>query len=381
MVHGARGAAAPERGVGAMSPWIKRVDLLVGLTVLGWVLMTWFILVGLDTALQFMRQIRFVGQNGFTVSNAAFYVFVTVPRRMYEMYGSAALIGGLLGLGGLASTGELTALRAAGMSRLRIAVSAVGVVAVLIVGVVIMGETIGPWGDQQDQAIQVRLRTGSMDVGQSGLWARDGDRVINAKQSILHDNDGHAWVQLIDVNVFTLAPDGELRRFDHADNAQHIGNQWILGHVRSSVIDDDGVHSTTRANERWVSQLDPDVLEKSMIQPQYLSMRDQLRNIQYLERNHENSTAYASPFWGRVMYPLNVLVLMLSAMPFAFGTLRSGGAGRRIFLGILLALTWYFGQKAIVTFGVVYGLSPMLANLFPATLTSVLAWCYFRQLA
>ncbi|MFC3654078.1 LPS export ABC transporter permease LptG [Dyella humi] len=364
-----------------MSPWIKRVDLLVGLTVLGWVLMTWFILVGLDTALQFMRQIRFVGQNGFTVSNAAFYVFVTVPRRMYEMYGSAALIGGLLGLGGLASTGELTALRAAGMSRLRIAVSAVGVVAVLIVGVVIMGETIGPWGDQQDQAIQMRLRTGSMDVGQNGLWARDGDRIINAKQSILHDNDGHAWVQLIDVNVFTLAPDGELSRFDHADNAQHIGSQWILGHVRSSVIDDDGVHSTTRAHERWASQLDPDVLEKSMIQPQYLSMRDQLRNIHYLERNHENSTAYASPFWGRVMYPLNVLVLMLSAMPFAFGTLRSGGAGRRIFLGILLALTWYFGQKAIVTFGVVYGLSPMLANLFPATLTSVLAWGYFRQLA
>ncbi len=361
--------------------WIKRVDLLVGLTVLGWVLIAWFILVGLDTVLQFLRQLRFVGQNGFSVSNAAYYVSVTIPRRMYEMYGSAALIGSLLGLGGLASTGELTALRAAGLSRLRIAISATGVVAVLIVGVVIIGETIGPWGDQQDQAMQLRLRTGAMGGGQSGLWARDGDRIINARRSILRGNDGHVRVQLLDVNVFTLTPDGELSRFDHADTAQHIGNQWILGQVRSSVIDDSGVHSTTHASERWQSQLDPNVLEKSMIQPQYLSTRDQLRNIRYLERNHENPVAYTTPFWGHVLYPLNILVLTLSAMPFAFGTLRSGGAGRRVFLGLLLALIWYFGQQVIVNFGVVYGAPPLLANLLPATLTIMLAWLYFRQLA
>ena len=61
---------------------------------------------------------------------------VTTPRRLYEMFGNAALIGGLLGLGGLAATGELTALRATGMSKLRIATSAVGIVAVLMVGVV-----------------------------------------------------------------------------------------------------------------------------------------------------------------------------------------------------------------------------------------------------
>ncbi|RDI97808.1 LPS export ABC transporter permease LptG [Dyella solisilvae] len=360
--------------------WIKRVDLLVGLTVLGWVLIAWFILVGLDSVLQFLRQLRFVGQNGFTVSNAAYYVSVTIPRRMYEMYGSAALIGSLLGLGGLASTGELTALRAAGLSPLRIAISATWVVTVLMVGVVIIGETIGPWGDQQDRAMQLRLRTGAIGLGQSGLWARDGDRIINAARTVLRGIDGHARVQLLDVKVFTMTTDGELSRFDHADTAEHVGNLWILGQVRSSFIDKDGVHSTLRANDRWQSQLDPNVLEKSMIQPQYLSTRDQLRNIRYLERNHENPVAYTTPFWGRILYPLNTLVLMLSAIPFAFGALRSGGAGRRVFMGMLLALIWHFGQQVIVNFGVVYGAPPLLANLLPAILTILLALLYFRQL-
>lgn len=360
---------------------IKRVDVLVGVTVIGWVLVAWFTLVGLNAVLQFLRQLRFVGHNGFTVTNAAFYVIVTIPRRMYEMYSAAALIGGLLGLGGLAATGELTALRAAGMSRLRIATSALGVVAVLVVGVVIMGETIGPWGDQVDQAMQVRLRSGTMETSQSGLWARDGDRVINAAHSVLRTIDGRVQVQLLDVRVFTLTPDGQLRRFDHAQTAEHVGGQWVLDNVRSSVLTDSGVHSSTSASVSWPLRLDSHVLEMSMIQPQYLSMRDQLRNIRYLQRNHESTVAYASPFWGRVFYPLNVLVLMLSAMPFAFGSLRSGGAGKRIFIGIVLALAWYFGQQVVVSFGVVAGLPPSIANLLPAVLTGSLAWFFFRRLA
>ena len=188
---------------------------------------------------------------------------------MYEMFSFAALIGGLLGLGGLASTGELTALRAAGMSRLRIAVSAVGIVAVLVVGVVIMGETVGPWGDQQAQALELRLRSnGNMGLTSSGLWARDGDRIINAKNSTLRTSGDHSYVQLIDVRVFTLTADGQqLSRFDEANTAEQVGKEWVLDHVRTSTVDDSGVHSQTSNSERWDSKLDPEVLQQSLVQP------------------------------------------------------------------------------------------------------------------
>ena len=65
------------------------------------------------------------------------------------------------------------------------------------------------------------------------------------------------------------------------------------------------------------------VLAQSVVQPQYLSMRDLRRNMHYLESNGESPGSYAVAFWGRALYPLNVLVLVLCAMPFAFGTLRS----------------------------------------------------------
>ncbi|MEO8780003.1 MAG: LPS export ABC transporter permease LptG [Rhodanobacter sp.] len=359
---------------------IKRVDRLVTISVLGSLLTVWLVLTGFDAVTQFLRQLGSVGRHGYTVTDAVVYVLVTFPRRAYEMFGNAALIGGLLGLGGLAGSGELTALRAAGMSRLRIAASAAGVVAVLVVGVVILGETAAPWGDQQAQSMQLRMHAGNLGIGSaSGLWARDGNSIINARGTTLRQHDGVSEVQLSDVRVFTFKPDGQLARFQWAKSATHDGHQWNLHEVRNTVLDAQGTHSTAVPDQAWQSSLNPQVLAQSVVQPQYLSMRDLRRNMQYLESNGESPGSYAVAFWGRALYPLNVLVLVLCAMPFAFGTLRSGGMGKRLFIGMLLAIGWYFLQQAMVNFGTVYGLPPLLANLLPAVLLACLAWVYFRR--
>ena len=63
----------------------------------------------------------------------------------------------------------------------------------------------------------------------------------------------------------------------------------------------------------------------------------------------------------------------------AFGTLRSGGLAKRLFIGMVLALCFYFAQRAIVNMGAVYGVHPAVANLIPPTLLAVLAFAYFRR--
>ncbi|TAL73552.1 MAG: LPS export ABC transporter permease LptG [Rhodanobacter sp.] len=360
---------------------VKRVDRLVALSVLGSLIGVWLVLTGFDAVTQFLRQLGHVGKHGFTLGNAAVYVLVTTPRRAYEMFIFAAVIGGLMGLGGLAATSELTALRAAGMSRLRIAASATGVIAVLVLGVAILGETAAPWGDQLAQSMQLRIKSGNIGTTGSGLWARDGERIINARSSLVREVGHGSVVQLADVRVFTLTPDGQLSRFEWAKTADHDGHQWTLHDARMSTLDASGVHTTQVAAESWPSSLNPQVLAQSVILPQYLSMRGLRRNMRYLKRNGESPGVYAVAFWGRALYPLNALVLVLCAMPFAFGTMRSGGLGKRIFVGMLLAIGWYFLQKAMVNFGTVYGLSPLFANLLPALLLITVAWLGFRKRA
>ena len=358
---------------------VKRADRLIWMSVIGTLLLVWLVLAGFDSLTQFVRQLGNIGKNGFTLYDAISYIALTVPRRLYQMFSNAALIGGLMGLGGLAASGELTALRAAGMSKLRIATSAAAVIAILTAGVVIMGETAAPYGDQRAQQIQVRMRSSNLGATASGLWARDGARFINAKSAIATQDNGRDTVKLVNVRVFTFTDDGQVTQFDHADSAMHDGNQWVMQNVRTTRLDDTGTHTTSVPSANWQSHLNPRVLEQSVIHAEYLSMKDLRRNMRYLEANGQNPGVYAVAFWGRVLFRFNVLILVLCAMPFAFGSLRSGGLGKRLFIGIILAIGWYFLQGAMVNFGTVYGMPPLLANLLPPTLLVIGATLYFRR--
>ena len=181
------------------------------------------------------------------------------------------------------------------------------------------------------------------------------------------------------MRVFTFADDGRLSRFEWAKTAEHAGHDWVLHNVRSTTFGATRASTRDIASRTWPSSLDPQVLAQSVVRPAYLSMRDLRRNIRYLESNNESPGSYAVAFWGRALYPLNVLVLVLCTMPFAFGALRSGGADKRMFVGLLLALGWYFLQQAVVNFCTVYGMPPLLANVLPATILVLAAWLYFRK--
>jgi lipopolysaccharide export system permease protein len=361
-------------------PTIKRVDRLIAASVIGMLLIVWVVLVGFDTLSQFLRQLGDVGKDGYTLLDAVIYIAWTIPRRVYEWFANAALIGGLLGLGGLATSGEMTALRAAGMSKLRIIGSVVVLLAILIALVMLIGETIGPYGARQAQALQLRVHSKNLGTTtRSGLWARDGEDIINAKAVLAEQDHGQTRVRLADVRVFTLDPGGQLTQFMRAQGAVHRNGQWTLDKVRVNRIDASGITSATHAHQAWPTHLDASVLKQSVVHPQYLSMRDLRRNMRYLERNHQDPTSYAKAFWAHALYPVNVLVLVLCALPFAFGALRSGGLGKRIFIGVVVSLAWYFMQQGLTSVGIVYGLPAWLADLLPAIVLVILAAVYFRR--
>jgi len=300
-----------------------------------------------------------------------------VPRRFYEMFGYAALIGALLGLGGLAGSGELTALRAAGLSKLRICASVAFGLAALTAAVVLVGETIGPYGERKAQALQLAAKSRDVALARGGvLWARDGETVIGARQGRARSS---GEVDLDGVRVFEFDADGRLAALSVAASAAHVEGEWTLKGVRRTEFGDGSATSTTSPERQWSSSLDPSLLANSIVKPQYMTLRDIGRNIEVLDRNRQDASSYRQAYWARVFYPVNVLVLAFCAVPFAFGALRSGGLSKRLFIGIVLALGFYLLQRAIVSMGAVYGFHPALANLAPPLVLLGIAFAYFRR--
>jgi lipopolysaccharide export system permease protein len=357
----------------------KKVDKLVALAVLGAVLLAWGFLVGLDAFKTFLVEINDIGGD-YTLTKAVVYTLLTVPRRAYQWFGYAALIGGLLGMGLLAASGELTALRAAGLSKLRICLSVILSLLVLTAGVTLMGETVAPRGEQKAEALALTAKARDVTIGKGGaLWARDGETIINAKHGRSHATAQGTAVELSDVRVFEFTERGQLQALSLARSATHVNGAWTLHDVRRTEFSGTSAHTTQQAQAQWQSALDPDVLAKSMIHPEYLSLRDLSRNIGYMQRNHQDATTYRRAYWDRVYYPLNVLVLAFCAVPFAFGALRTGGLGKRLFIGMALAITYYLFQSAVVSTGVVYNLNLAVAGALPSLLLALAAFAYFRR--
>jgi lipopolysaccharide export system permease protein len=354
----------------------KRVDRLVAMAVLTAVGLAWAVIVTLDAFRIFIIELNDVGQGTYTLTKAVTYVLLTVPRRVYEMFGYAGLIGGLMGLGGLANSGELTALRAAGLSKLRICASVALALAILTAGVAVLGETLGPYGERKAQALSLVAKSKDIALAKGGsLWARDGEAVVGVRRARTHNGQ----VELGGLRVFEFDDSGRLKGFSLADNAVHEQGDWMVHNLRHTVFGAENTTSTVTPQTIWHSGLDPRMLALGIIATQYMPLRDLDRNIQYLDRNHQDASSYRNAYWARVFYPFNVLVLVFCAVPFAFGTLRSGGLSKRLFIGIVVALGFQLLQSAIVNFGAINGIHPALANMFPPLILIGAALLYFRR--
>ena len=83
-----------------MKPFPKIHDLYVGRVVLGTVLLTWGVLVGLDALISgLLVELSDVGTGRYDFLAAATHVAYSLPRRMYMLFPYAAVIRAMTGLG------------------------------------------------------------------------------------------------------------------------------------------------------------------------------------------------------------------------------------------------------------------------------------------
>lgn len=355
-------------------------DLYIGRVVLATVLLTWAVLVGLDMVMALSNEVGDIGKGNYTFGHAIAWLLYTVPRRAYTMFPTAAVIGSLMGLGQLAASSELTALRALGLSRRRLSISVAAALALLTGLMVLSGETLGPWGQRQADVLKNSARSGDVAVDRySGLWAREGNTFMYAQGGEEMEDKGRTWLQLRDVRLYELAADGRLASIAHAATAEHQEGFWLLKNVRRTTFHERSVSQVVSLGERWESKLDAAVLSSGLTKARNMPTRELSQNIDYRKRNGLDAREYEDLYWSRWFFPLNVLALCLAAIPFAFGSLRSGGMGKRLFLGIVFAVSFWALQLQFVRLASAFHLDFRLAYAMPPILLLAVSALMFRR--
>lgn len=357
---------------------VKRIDLYIGLSVISGVLVVLF---GLTLLMMMFNLLNLLGSEGNkSLGDVFWFVLLTAPRSTYIVFPVSALLGALIGLGGLAAANELVAFRTSGASRLRIAASALGATLLLTVPLVAIGEWVVPAAEEQARAFQhTRIKGQVMFGGPRGIWMRDGSDFVNIQQPLLTADRGQHNVELRNLVLYAFGPDNRLSRMTTARRATHDGERWQLERVREVAISDAGVERSWTRQMEWETTVKPELLDSAVTRPRYMSMAGLLDQIEYLGANGLDDRIYRSAFWAKVVYPLTALALVLAGMPFVFGSARHQSMGVRLFIGMSLGGVFMIVSRAVQNMGDAYLLPVILTTAGPELLLAlVVVWLLRR---
>ncbi len=360
---------------------IRVADRHLALAALSGILLALTALLGMDAVFALIAELADLGKGEYSVGHAFYYVFLTLPRRAINLFPTAAVVGTLLGVGGLAASGELIAYRTAGLSRLRIAMAVVVAGCALMVPIVVLSEVVAPVGERLAHSMRVAAQSDGVAVASgAGIWIRDGDSIVHARRPLASSDGPGGPVRLADVDVFRF-DQGQLVEAAHAEAGSYDAGVWTMDQVRRSNLGDDRVITEFSERESWKSLLDPALLEAAVARPQSLSTRELKAYVDYMESNGLEAQAYESALWSKLTYPVTTLVIMFAGMPFVFYGLRAGGFGSRLFVGMLLGVGFYYFNRSAGSVGEVYGLSPLLVSITPSVVfAAVTTWLLRRGL-
>lgn len=364
-----------------MMPFPKIHDLYIGRVVLVYVLAAWFVVVGMDFMIGgVLTEMGNVGKGAFTAMDAVIVSLYTLPYRLYFHFPTAAVIGSLLALGQLAATSELTVMRALGLSRRRISLAVAMVVGLMTLVMMINVETVSPWAQDRAAAYRTARKTNDTIMLQfKGVWAREGDTFISATEGQNHDQGKDRWLELRGMRLYEFESNGRLKSIAYVQSGEHRPGGWVLKGVDRMTFSDDAVQKTHADQEQWQSTLDDTALASTVSRPRYMSTSDLKQALEYRERNQLDPGEVEEHYWSHWFYPLNVLALCLAAIPFAFGTLRSGGLGKRLFLGIVFAIGFMMLQTQMARLAGAFKLDFRIAYLIPVVVMLGISWLLFRR--
>ncbi len=298
-------------------------------------------------------------QGDYQTPQAILYAALRLPNLAFEMLPVAALIGSLLGLGAIAGNSEITVMRSSGLSTARLAgmVAVSGFVLLVVTGLV--GEFIGPPLDYyaRDMRMEARYQKEG-DLGNSA-WVKDGP-------VYLHLERVNAEFEFGSIYLFRFDDDNKLASIAQAENSGiDDDDNWILENLRETRFQDDGVRVMQSSVAVESFEVNSELLGNSLVKPLSLSARGLLLYIDYLKRNNLDASQYESEIWYRASRTLTVLVMPILSLAFVFGSLRSGGTGSRLVIGVVIGLAYYLASETLANSGQVFNLNPAVVNWMP----------------
>ncbi|MCU7939885.1 MAG: LPS export ABC transporter permease LptG [gamma proteobacterium symbiont of Bathyaustriella thionipta] len=317
---------------------------------------------------------KYIGKGTFEMNDAFYYTLFTLPRRMYQLFPFSVLLGAMMGLGALNSKNELIAIRAAGVSIIKIIFSVMKAAFILAVFMFLVGEFILPITEKiAENHWSTKVHGTTHTVSADAIWVRDKNTFTKI-HAITSDKT------LGNVSIFSFSDDKSLKVSTQAASAYYDGNDWILNDIQQTFISEDKVVVNKIDKARWPTLLDLELVDVIISKLEYLSASGLYRYSTYLDVNNLDSTQYWLAFWDKMVQPFSIAAMLLLSVPFVFSSTRTSNAGSRLMIGVIIGVIFTIANKITAQFGLVYDLSPFFSASFVTISIVIIASLLIRRM-
>lgn len=334
--------------------------------------------------LDMMSEIKSVGQGGYRIEHAFMYVSLGLPNYGYQIMPIAALIGTIYVMAQLAARSEFTVMRASSLSMSGVIRMLLPIAIVFAVLTFVLGEFVAPRFNDFRENFKRRIQGATISSEfRSGLWAKDvlrdpvtkqitGSRFLNAGKVELSGELRSVWIYEVDtqMRLMTLITAEEAHFLDN--------NQWRLDRVKEMrFARDAGQRNSGQSavitqhkfdSSILKSEITPEIMAVMVSDPYRMSALDLILFTRHLEENRQRTDRYEIALWTKLFYPLAVFVMMALALPFAYLQSRSGGLSLKIFVGIMIGVSFQLLNSLLSHIGLLNTWPPFMTAITPSAL-------------
>ncbi len=317
------------------------------------------LLIPLFTTFNLINELEDVTPSGYHWTQALGVTLMTLPRTLIDLGPFVALFGGIIGLGQLSKSLELTAIRVAGVSIMRIA----GVILCAGLMLTVTFAALDEWVASPLQQYALRLKdaalahSGKTDNAGNELWARHNNEFVTVKSLDEHNNPEG-------IEIFYYQPDLSLQTYIYAKTATiDDKHTWTLHQVYQKTWGDNKERITTTDSLQWHSIFTGMSLAELTMPSDSFSIVQLNRYIKYLRNSGQPSMEFRIALWQKLGRPILILAMILLAVPFTFGNAREPGLGSRLALGVVVGLLTYIAYQIAVNLGLLLSLNVLFTTL------------------
>lgn len=307
--------------------------------------------------------------------DAAIYVVLTLPQRMFELLPVIILLGSIMALIGLESRNELTILGVSGLGSTQLLKLMALPLLALMTLIWLAEEYVTPrlngYGEEHKASTY-----GSINAYlDQATWSRIGNGYVHLGYITMEGEPRN-------IEIFSFADNGDLERALYAAKAQVLQDRlWQLQDIVVKRVVADKISTqklaTLEVDNLWLQrELDMLKFTSDSMPPSVL-----YRYSQFLEDSAQRYEHFQLSFWKRITLPLTCAAMLILATPLGGrpGSARNSSIGLHLGLAVLLGIGFYLVSQVLYALGEILHWHPALSTITPVVIILAAAILLLRR--